>query len=185
MLGASLFAVVVGGISAASATPPVGDFAATLDGLNTDASGTVALTQRGTHLTVHLQASGLDDGAHVAHIHGVRKGSNACPTADLDTDGNGLVDFPEGMPAYGPVQITLSDGLNDQGTTLDYTRDRDRTDAGDATASLGSMDSYVAVVHGVDLNGDGVANNPDVEGDGPDDHDDNEITMPALCGPIG
>ena len=184
ILGATLLAAGLGGVSAASATPRVGDFAVSLEGLNQGGSGMVALTQQGTKLAVHLQASELDDGIHLAHIHGVRKGMNVCPTADLDTDGDGLVNIAEGLPAYGPVQITLSNGLNDQGTSLDYTRDRNRIDSGQATASLGSLDSYVVVVHGVDLNGDGVVNNPDVEGDGPDP-DDNEITMPALCGTIG
>lgn len=184
MVGAAVLTAVMGGISAASATPRVGDFAATLDGLNQDGSATVSLTQRGTHLTVHVQASGLDDGIHLAHIHGVRQGANTCPTADLDADGDGLINIAEGLSAYGPVQITLSNGLNDRGTSLDYTRQRDRIDAGDATASLRGLDEYVVVIHGVDLNGDGVADNPDVEGDGPDP-DDNEITMPALCGTIG
>lgn len=174
---------VVVGLPQASAAPRVGDFTADLAPLNQDGTGTVSLTQRGTTLTVDLQAAGLDDGIHVAHIHGVEKVENVCPTASADTDGDGLVNIAEGLPFYGPVQRTLSQGTSDQGTSIGYVRVFAHRDNGDAVASLGSLDRYVVVVHGVDLDGDGVANNPDVEGDGPD-ADDNEISMPALCGVV-
>ena len=39
------------------------------------------------------------------------------------------------------------------------------------------------MIHGVDLDGDGLASKPDVDGDGPDP-EDSEISMPALCGVI-
>ena len=133
---------------------------------------------------MHLRADGLDDGIHVAHIHGIRQALNECPTLAMDTDGNGLVDFAEGLPAYGPVQVTLSNGTNDRGTSLDYTRDFKHLDSGDGIASLGDLNQYAIVVHGVDLDGDGLATNPDVDGDGPGDPDDQEISMPALCGTI-
>lgn len=169
----------------ASAGPRVGTFTAGLAQLNQDGQGLVTLEQLGTNLTLHLQADGLDAGVHVAHIHGLRQAAqNECPTLASDSDGNGLVDLAEGVPAYGPVQVTLSNGTNDRGTSLDYTRVYTHRDSGDAVASLGDVDQYVIVVHGVDLDGDGVASNPDVDGDGPD-HDDHEITMPALCGTIG
>jgi hypothetical protein len=170
--------------SPAAAGPRVGGFAADLAPLNQDGDGHVTLVQQGTHLTVHLQAAGLDDGIHVAHIHGLRQAQSECPTLALDADGNGLVDLVEGLPAYGPVQVTLSQGTNDRGTSLDYSRVFTHMDSGDAVASLGDLEQFAIVVHGVDLNGDGVASNPDVDGDGPGDHDDHEITMPALCGTI-
>lgn len=168
----------------AQATPRVGEFTADLAPLNQDGEGVATLIQQGTTLTVHLQAAGLDGGVHVAHIHGRRQAQNECPTLALDSDGNGLVDLVEGLPAYGPVQVTLSRGTNDRGSSLDYSRTYLHLDSGDAIASLGDLDRYAIVVHGVDLNGDGVATNPDVEGDGAGDHDDHEITMPALCGTI-
>ncbi|MPZ27811.1 MAG: hypothetical protein GEV12_15725 [Micromonosporaceae bacterium] len=175
--------VLIAAASPASAAPRVGDFRADLAPLNQDGQGLVTLNQLGTRVTVHLQAAGLHDGVHVAHIHGLRQAQNECPSLAADGDGNGLVDFAEGLPAYGPVQRTLSDGTNDRGASLDYTRVFTHLDSGDAFASIGSLDQYAIVVHGVDLSGDGAATNPDVDGDGADP-DDNEVTMPALCGTI-
>ena len=168
----------------AQATPRVGEFAADLAPLNQDGAGLATLVQQGTTVTVHLQASGLDGGVHLAHIHGLKQAQNECPTLAQDGDGDGLVNLAEGLPAYGPVQVTLSQGTNDRGSSLDYTRTYSHLDSGDAIASLGGLDRYAIVVHGVDLNGDGVATNPDVEGDGTGDADDHEISMPALCGTI-
>ena len=42
-------------------------------------------------------------GMHMHHIRGVRGGHATCPTAALDTNGDGRVDLREGLPAYGPV----------------------------------------------------------------------------------
>lgn len=114
--------VLTAAASPASAGPRVGDFRADLAPLNQDGQGLVTLNQLGTQLTVHLEAAGLHDGVHVAHIHGLRQAQNECPTLAADSDGNGVVDFAEGLPAYGPVQRTLSNGTNDRGTSLDYTR---------------------------------------------------------------
>lgn len=175
--------VLIAAASPASAGPRVGDFRADLAPLNQDGQGVVTLSQLGTHLTAHVQAAGLDDGVHLAHVHGLRQTENVCPTLAADTDGNGVVDFAEGLPAYGPVQRTMSDGTNDRGVSLEYTREFTHLDSGDAIASSGSLDQFAVVVHGVDLDGDGAATNPDVDGDGPDP-DDNEISMPALCGVV-
>lgn len=172
------------GVSQAHSAPRVEKFRAELSPLNQDGDGDVRLAQRGSTLAVHLRAEDLDDGVHVAHIHGVKQASNECPTPAFDNDGNGLVDLVEGLPAYGPVQVTLSQGTNDRGTSLDYKRIYTQLDNGDTIASLGDLDRYAIVVHGVDLDGDGAATNPDVQGDGTGDHDDHEITMPALCGEI-
>lgn len=184
LLAAPMLFVAAAALPQAQAAPRVGEFTAELDPLNQDGQATATIVQQGTMLTVHLQASNLDGGVHVAHIHGLRQAQNECPTAAFDRDGNGLVDLAEGLPAYGPVQVTLSQGTNDRGTSLDYTRTYSHLDSGDGIASLGDLDRYAVVVHGVDLNGDGVATNPDVQGDGTGDHDDHEITMPALCGAI-
>ena len=102
----------------------------------------------------------------------------------FDVDDNGVVDIAEGLPAYGPVQITLSDGLNDRGTSLDYTRTFTVLDGGDALSALGDLSDYAIVIHGVDLDGDDLATNPNAGGDAAGDPDDNEISMPALCGTI-
>ena len=169
---------------ASAGTPRVGDFSADLTKVNTAATGHVDLAEHGTQLMVHLTLNGLDGGIHLAHIHGIRQAMNECPSLAADVDGNGLVDIAEGLPSYGPVQVTLSNGTNDRGTMLDWTRRFTHLDSGDGIASLGPLDRYAIVVHGVDLNGDGVATNPDVDGDGAANPADNEITMPAVCGVI-
>ncbi len=49
---------------------------------------------------------------------------------------------------------------HDMSATLDWTRSFRQLDNGDGIASLGDLGDHVIVVHGVDLNGDGVANKP-------------------------
>ena len=169
--------------SAAAAGPRTGGFAADLAAVNAGGSGHVQLEQTGTNLVVDLTAVGLDDGIHVAHIHGVKQAQAECPGLVADTDGNGLVDIGEGLPFYGPVVRTLSNGTNDRGTSLAYQRTFKQLDNGDGIASLGPLDDYAVVVHGVDIDGNGQATNPDALGDGAGNAD-NEISMPALCGAI-
>lgn len=169
---------------ATASTPRVGDFSADLGRVNSDGTGHVDLSERGTQLRVHLTVNGVDGGVHLAHIHGIKQAMNECPSLAADVDGNGLIDFAEGLPSYGPVQVTLSNGTNDRGTSLDWTRQFTHLDSGDGIASLGALDQYAIVIHGVDLNGDGVASNPDADGNGAPDPAGNEISMPALCGVI-
>jgi hypothetical protein len=158
-------------------------YSAELAPVNHGGTGTVDLHQTGTHLDVDLHALGLDDGTHVAHIHGIKQAQAECPSLAADTNADGFVDFLEGLPDYGPVVRTLSNGTSDRGTSLAYERTFKHLDNGDGVASLGPLDQYAVVIHGVDLDGDGLASNPDVQGDGAD-ADDNEISMPALCGEI-
>lgn len=159
-------------------------FEADLNALNVDGQGRAKLRQRNGELVAELLARGLDDGIHVAHIHGIRQAENECPDLSSDTDRNGFVDVVEGLPAYGPVQITLSDGLSDRGTRIKYTRTYTMLDGGGAISELGDLSQYAIVVHGVDLDGDHLATNPNAGGDAANDPDDNEISMPALCGTI-
>lgn len=159
-------------------------FEAELEPVNTDGDGSVKLRQRDGKLVVKLRAEGLDDGIHVAHIHGIPQAQSECPGSSLDTDGNGFVDLIEGLPAYGPVQVTLSSGLSDTGTRLRYERSYTMRDNGNSLESLGDLSQYAIVVHGVDLNQDHMATNPDAGGDGQPNAADNEISMPALCGVI-
>jgi Cu/Zn superoxide dismutase len=193
LVPATLLAAVAAGVPAAQAHNGSGShqrhghaqrFEADLGALNVDGRGRAKLRERNGELVVKLRARGLDDGIHVAHIHGIRQAENECPDHSFDTDNNGFVDLLEGLPAYGPVQITLSNGLNDTGTQIKYKRTYTVLDSGDALSALGDLSQYAIVVHGVDLNGDHVANNPNAGGDAANDQDDNEISMPALCGVI-
>ncbi len=194
LLPAALVAVVPAALPAAQANIRSGNghehhgqaqqFEADLGPLNVDGRGRAKLREQNGELVVKLRAQGLDDGIHVAHIHGIQQAENECPDHSFDTDGNGFVDLLEGLPAYGPVQITLSDGLQDTGTKIRYTRSYSMLDGGSALSKLGDLSHYAIVVHGVDLNGDHLASNPNAGGDTAGDQDDNEISMPALCGTI-
>lgn len=194
MLAATLAATAAAGLPPSQADDRADDsqdhdghssrFEATLEPLNVDGEGRAKLRVREGQLVVKLRAEGLDDGIHVAHIHGIRQAENECPDLSYDTDHNGFVDLLEGLPAYGPVQITLSAGLTDRGTEISYERTYAVLDGGAALSALGDLDQYAIVVHGVDLNGDHLANNPNAGGDSATDQDDNEISMPALCGVI-
>lgn len=44
---------------------------------------------------------------HAQHIHAGARGE--CPSPGDDADGNGVVDTPEGQPAYGPVVVSLTE----------------------------------------------------------------------------
>lgn len=159
-------------------------YEAELEPVNADGDGRVKLRHRDGKLVVKLRARGLDDGIHIAHIHGMRRAQSECPDSSFDTDDNGFVDLVEGLPAYGPVQVTLSNGLSDTGTRLKYKRSYTMRDNGGSLKSLGDLSRYAIVVHGVDLDHDHLATNPDAAGDGQPNPADNEISMPALCGVI-
>lgn len=176
LLASSPVLVALAGLPAAQARPGSQVFTADLSPVNSPGHGKVTVVQHGSELTVHLTARGLDPGMHMAHIHGVIGLDNTCPTPAADTNGDGLVDFAEGLPAYGPVQITLRHGSPDDGSTVQLTEKFTATDAGGAIGALGALDNYAIVVHGVDLDGDGRAATASA------DPAHNEISMPALCG---
>lgn len=98
---------------AASADHANGGYTATLAEINdSGGSGMFSLSIDGDQATVELSWSGLaaefDGGPypHVQHIH--IGGEGVCPTQDLDANGDGIVNTPEGASAYGAVGTTLS-----------------------------------------------------------------------------
>lgn len=169
------------GLAATMASPAQAhrsSFDATLMPVNAAAaSGSVTISQVGTNTRVQLHATGLSVGMHMSHVHGVRGGQATCPTMANDTNNDGRVDIAEGLPAYGPVMLTLTDMSADLGTTLDYDRALKHLDNGDGIASIGDLTHYVVVVHGVDVDGNGQLT-------GSSDPALNEIAMPALCAVI-
>ena len=74
------------------------------------ASGTATAVVRGKkirHIEVH--ASGLTpDAPHAQHIHYGQQALNECPTLALDSNGDGRLNTVEGVPAYGPVVVSLN-----------------------------------------------------------------------------
>jgi hypothetical protein len=112
-------------------------------------AGTVTVLDKGDHLRVNLDVDGFEPmQAHLQHIHGFGDGTQAtCPDMSLAGD-DGVLSFAEGLPAYGPPVITLGHDHVDDGT-LTYSRTFTETMAGAPVASLGSLDQYVVVVHGL------------------------------------
>jgi hypothetical protein len=141
-----------------------------------------------------LSAWGLLAGSpHAAHIHYGEQARNECPGLADDTNGDGRLNTTEGVPAYGPIAVSLTtegdtspaSGLAidrfdtaDDGT-LSYSRD-ERIATSDEVARAIAAGEGVVVIHGVDYNGDGV-----YSGDVPSDLAPSlptEATDPALCG---
>lgn len=175
------------------------------------ASGTasaVVRNQRIQHIEVH--ASGLTpDAPHAQHIHYGDDARNECPTADLDTNRDGRINTVEGIPAYGPVVVSL----NTTGDTtpasflevgrfpvaregeLDYSRDDIRFTRVDGTGYQGGGGTAkqiaeairdgegVVVIHGLDYDGNGTYNFSDPEGASELGGGlPAEATDPAVCG---
>jgi hypothetical protein len=177
------------------------------------ASGTataVVKNQKIEHIEVH--ATGLTpDAPHAQHIHYGNDALNECPTLALDANGDGRLNTVEGVPAYGPVVVSLNTTGDttpasfidvarfpvSQGGILNYSRDNiEFTDvAGTGYPGAGGLgtakqiaDSIregegVLVIHGVDYDGNGTYNFSDPEGGSELTADlPAEATDPAVCG---
>ncbi len=177
------------------------------------ASGTataVVKNQKIEHIEVH--AEGLTpDAPHAQHIHYGNDALNECPTLALDSNWDGRINTVEGIPAYGPVVVSLNTtGDTTPASFLDvsrfpvshdgifnYSRDNiEFTDvAGTGYPGAGGLgtakqiaDSIregegVLVIHGLDYDGNGTYNFSDPEG--VSELDPNlpaEATDPAVCG---
>ncbi len=82
--------------------------------------GKAHITMRGNRVQVLVKARGLSPNLpHAMHIHGKNAGELAfCPGADRRDDlvSDGLIETVEGIPDYGPVQVSL--------TTRGYTSEK-------------------------------------------------------------
>jgi hypothetical protein len=171
----------------------------------TGASATADLALDGNDLTVSIRGQGFFEGfPHAIHLHGEPGGDNVCGPLNpgdegfdaADADGDGFVSVAEGVPAYGPVTVSLTtegdtspdsalavDRFPDSGT-LDYERTFEVSD--EVAANLSTLH---VVVHGADLNGSGEIGDL-VDDDGepiPSSLDPElplEATIPAACGQI-
>jgi hypothetical protein len=221
VLGASVALLAAVSLGAAPAVAQNGKGAektvtlhATLTELNdSGASGSataVVRNQKIQHIEVH--AEGLTPNApHAQHIHYGEQALNECPSLALDANGDGRLNTVEGVPAYGPVVVSLNTtGDTTPASFLDVTRfpvsqdgsyeySRDNilfTDVagtgypgaeGTGTAKQ-IADAIrdgegVLVIHGVDYDGNGTYNFSDPEG--ASELDPNlpaEATDPAACG---
>ena len=222
ILGVSTVALLAAGVlgsGAAHAQTPQSEGAsktvtltANLTELNgSGASGTATAAVRNQkirHIEVH--ASGLTpDAPHAQHIHYGNQAQNECPTLALDSNNDGRLNTVEGIPAYGPVVVSLTTtGDTSPASFLDVTRFPVSEDGGyhysrdnlHITKVAGTgypgpggtgtakeiADSIrdgegVVVIHGVDYNGDGSYD----FSSGASELDPNlpaEATDPAACG---
>jgi hypothetical protein len=137
-LGTSVIAMIAAaslgaGAASAHSTPPPNKgqaktvtLAAQLRELNNSgASGTaraVVRNQKIRHIEVH--AKGLSpDAPHAQHIHYGEQALNECPTLAMDSNRDGRLSTVEGVPAYGPVVVSLTTkGGTTPASFLDVTR---------------------------------------------------------------
>ncbi|MEC5293752.1 hypothetical protein VSX64_24610 [Aurantimonas sp. C2-6-R+9] len=88
-------------------------YAVELSPLNAEAAGTEArgtgtLTVSGDTLTVRVDAKGTSPNImHLQHFHVFTEGdaASACPTADSDTNGDGIIDLIETEPGAGITMV--------------------------------------------------------------------------------
>ncbi|MFD3444392.1 hypothetical protein ACFDTO_07320 [Microbacteriaceae bacterium 4G12] len=119
-LGASALALVIAASVAPSAAQANDDRSgskrdvtlhAELTELNgSGASGTARAEIRRERIkTIEIHAEGLTPNApHAQHIHYGEQALNECPTLALDSNGDGRLNTVEGVPAYGPVVLSLT-----------------------------------------------------------------------------
>ena len=187
---------------------------ATLSELNgSGASGTataVVKNQKIEHIDVH--AHGLSpDAPHAQHIHYGEQAMNECPTLALDANGDGRLNTVEGIPAYGPVVVSLNTtGDTSPASFLDvarfpvsadgsyhYSRSNieftdvaglgypgsDGTGTSKQIADAIRAGEGVLVIHGLDYDGNGTYNFSDPEGESELNPGlPAEATDPAVCG---
>lgn len=137
-------------------------------------SGRATLVQRGEELRAVLFARGLSPNLpHVAHIHGRIDAVNECPSLAADTNDDGLIDTLEGLPAYGPIDVSFTTSGGTSGAFADalaldrapvanragiltYQREFALPDVPVDSATLAdSLDDLHIVIHGEDLNDNG------------------------------
>ena len=153
----------------------------TLNPLNgSGARGEATLTKHGQQLTVHITASGLEPGGpHISHIHGLSEGGTAvdsrCPTAALDTDGDGFVELAEGAVAYGPILVDFMNVDPDQDGRVDFTTTVQLADNAEVTP----LNKRHIVIHGMTVGAVGAGTPGEVNGE-----PGYKTVLPVLCGEI-
>jgi Cu/Zn superoxide dismutase len=152
--------------------------------LGSNVTGSADLTRVDGTLHVEIHATGLTPNIpHLMHIHGVLKARNECPPSSADTNGDGLISIGEGLPFYGPVNVSLTTSgdtsaasggdlsrmvIADANGEINY--DRSFRIPRDVAAKLGKL---AIVVHGLDgLDSAAGYSSP------------MEVTIPVACGAI-
>jgi hypothetical protein len=131
---------------------------------------------------------------HAQHIHGFKKAVSECPTLVRHSGRDNLITTAEGLPAYGPIQVSLTTrGDTSQASGLAVGRFPVANSAGflryERTFSVprnvySNLGKKAIVQHGVDLNHNG---RYDFKAAGRSELDPSlpqEATIPANCGVI-
>ncbi|HLL65858.1 MAG TPA: hypothetical protein VK453_08915 [Micromonosporaceae bacterium] len=134
---------------------------------NSGAYGRAKVAVRGTGLDVSYRAKGLLAGApHAVHIHYGEEARHECPTLKDDTNRDGRLTTLEGVPAYGPIVVSLTtsgDTSPASGLAVDrfstapkgsIKYDRHIVTTRDTAADIRDGEA-VLVIHGVDHNHNG------------------------------
>ena len=156
--------------------------------------GHAYVTVRGKKLDVRIKANGLLAGApHAVHIHYGEQARHECPTPADDKNYDGRLTTLEGVPAYGPVAVSLTTKGDTSPASalaidrfssapngkLSYKRSGIKASA-DIRRGIRDNEAVV-VVHGVDHNDNGKydfsAGKSDLDPKLPA-----EATNPAACG---
>lgn len=159
LVSAGLTAALVGGLAAGSAYAAPISYSANLMPVNGVGSGSASLTldNVANTLKVDINAWGLDDGLHLAHIHGLFSDvvtgmptNSVVPDMSNDTDGDGFIEVAEGVPAYGPIILDMQ--AIGTGTTISFSETFDLTDSanfgfvgGDMTMPKYTIDDLLGV----------------------------------------
>ena len=110
--GAALTMVAIPAIGAANVDffaglSPVPHSAMADSGSNVSGQASIEYV-RGTTYLITVNATGLSPNLpHLAHIHGVVKAQNECPSASA-AGSDGLIDTLDGLPSYGPILVTFA-----------------------------------------------------------------------------
>ena len=171
-------------------------FMADLKPLNySHAHGHAVLQKDGLMLDTKIVTTGMAPKLpHAQHIHGMAQAISECPTLAADTNGDRLINTAEGLPSYGPIQVSLTTrGDTSPSSALAVNRfptansdgllryDRDLSVSRKVARNLGD---FAIVQHGVDLNHNG---RYDFKSAGKSELDPSlpqEATIPANCGVI-
>ena len=200
-------ALAQGSAPTKGSTAPIQVFKADLApvGNNPPAEGKATLVRKGEELRVVLTTRGVSpDLPHAMHIHGDLQAANECPGPEA-AGADGLIDTLDGLPAYGPIQVTFTTSGNsagglgpdaldlsrapvaNRGGIVHYNREIDLNGPGIDGAVDEKLEDLHIVVHGEDLNGNGEYDfvpgtsslSPLVGANVP-----LEAELPVACGPI-
>ncbi len=135
---------------------------------NAPAKGTADVSVDGRRIDVSLDANRLLKGMpHAQHIHFGAQARHECPTVRDDDNADHRLSTAEGIPAYGPVRVSLTKrGDTSPDSTLAVKRypmakdrqvhyDRDGIRVSRKVARAIRNGNAVVVIHGIDYNGNG------------------------------